>query len=83
MGVGIMELDHTSFEWTLTYDEYDMVIDGILQIEIDGRGYDRQPGIFCTSQKAVIFIFNANLCAVRLFCIPGGFGKQWIEEQFL
>ena len=37
MGAGIMELDHTSFEWTLTYDEYDMVIDGILEIEIDGR----------------------------------------------
>lgn len=37
MGAGIMELDHTSFEWTLDYDEYDMVIDGILEIEIDGR----------------------------------------------
>ncbi len=37
MGAGIMELDHTSFEWTLTYDEYDMVIDGVLEIEIDGR----------------------------------------------
>lgn len=37
MGCGIMELDRTSFEWTLTYDEYDMVIDGVLEIEIDGR----------------------------------------------
>lgn len=37
MGAGIMELDHTSFEWTLTYDEYDYVIDGELEIEIDGR----------------------------------------------
>ena len=37
MGCGIMELDHTSFEWTLTYDEYDMVIDGVLEIEIEGR----------------------------------------------
>ena len=37
MGAGIMELDHTSFEWTLTYDEYDMVISGVLEIEIDGR----------------------------------------------
>ena len=34
MGAGIMELDHTSFEWTLTYDEYDYVIDGELEIEI-------------------------------------------------
>ncbi len=37
MGAGIMELDNTSFEWTLTYDEYDYVIDGQLEIEIDGR----------------------------------------------
>ncbi len=37
MGCGIMELDHTSFEWTLTYDEYDFVIEGNLEIEIDGR----------------------------------------------
>lgn len=37
MGAGIMELEHTSFEWTLTYDEYDFVIEGTLEIEIDGR----------------------------------------------
>ena len=36
MGAGIMELDHTSFAWTLSYDEYDMVIDGELEIEIEG-----------------------------------------------
>lgn len=44
MGCGIMELDHTSFEWTLTYDEYDMVIDGILEIEIDGRVISAKAG---------------------------------------
>lgn len=44
MGAGIMELDNTSFEWTLTYDEYDMVIDGILEIEIDGRIVTGYPG---------------------------------------
>ena len=44
MGCGIMELDHTSFEWILTYDEYDMVIDGILEIEIDGRVLTGKPG---------------------------------------
>ena len=37
MGCGVMELDHTSFEWTLTYDEYDIVLEGTLEIEIDGR----------------------------------------------
>lgn len=38
MGCGIMELrDGASFEWTLTYDEYDIVLEGELEIEIDGR----------------------------------------------
>ena len=42
--IGIMELDHTSFEWTLTYDEYDLVLDGTLEIEIDGRVVSGGPG---------------------------------------
>lgn len=38
MGCGIMELkDGANLEWTLTYDEYDMVLEGNLEIEIDGR----------------------------------------------
>lgn len=38
MGCGVMELkDGASFEWTLTYDEYDIVLEGNLEIEIDGR----------------------------------------------
>ncbi|MBE6035747.1 cupin domain-containing protein [Aminipila sp.] len=37
MGAGIMELvDGADFEWTLTYDEFDYVIDGTLDIKIDG-----------------------------------------------
>ena len=44
MGCGIMELDHTSFEWTLTYDEYDIVLEGTLEIEIDGRTLTALPG---------------------------------------
>ena len=44
MGCGIMELDHTSFEWTLTYDEYDLVLEGTLEIEIDGRVVTAGPG---------------------------------------
>lgn len=44
MGAGIMEIDHTSFEWTLTYDEYDVVFEGTLEIEIDGRVVTGHPG---------------------------------------
>ena len=45
MGCGIMELtDGASFEWTLTYDEYDIVLEGNLEIEIDGRIVAGGPG---------------------------------------
>lgn len=44
MGCGIMELDRTAFEWTLTYDEYDIVLEGVLEIEIDGRVLTAHPG---------------------------------------
>ena len=45
MGAGLMELkDGTSFEWTLTYDEYDCVVEGTLEIEINGNVLTAKPG---------------------------------------
>lgn len=37
LGCGLMEMDETCFDWTLTYDEVDYVIEGTLEINIDGR----------------------------------------------
>ncbi len=44
MGPGYMELDHAALEWTLTYDEYDIVLEGTLQIETDGHIVTGHPG---------------------------------------
>lgn len=45
IGSGIMELKNgASFEWTLTYDEYDIIQEGLLEIEIDGRVVSGGPG---------------------------------------
>jgi ethanolamine utilization protein EutQ len=45
MGCGVMELtDGAAFEWTLTYDEYDIVLEGHLEIETDGRVISGEPG---------------------------------------
>ena len=72
MGCGIMELDHTSFEWTLTYDEYDMVIDGVLEIEIDGRVVSAGPGeiIYIPEEQPHSFS-DAVKGEICLFCISG------------
>lgn len=37
LGCGIMEMEDTSWAWTLKYDEIDYVIDGTLEIDINGR----------------------------------------------
>ncbi|WP_105617770.1 cupin domain-containing protein [Vallitalea okinawensis] len=37
LGCGMMEMKETTFDWTLTYDEVDYVIDGTLEIVIDGK----------------------------------------------
>jgi ethanolamine utilization protein EutQ len=37
LGCGLMEMKETCFDWTLKYDEIDYIIDGTLEINIDGR----------------------------------------------
>lgn len=46
MGAGLMELlDKADFEWTLTYDEYDYVMEGTLEIVLDsGTVLTGKPG---------------------------------------
>ena len=36
LGCGVMEMKQTTFDWTLNYDEIDYVIDGHLDIVING-----------------------------------------------
>ena len=44
MGCGIMEMERTTFPWTLTYDEIDYVIEGTLQILMDETVVTAGPG---------------------------------------
>ncbi len=37
LGCGILEIDHSTYPWTLTYDEFYYVVDGILDIVVEGR----------------------------------------------
>ena len=72
MGCGVMELDHTSFEWTLTYDEYDIVLEGTLEIEIDGRIVSGGPGDIIYIPKgshipvSYTHLRQTNTCAAHL-----------------
>lgn len=44
LGCGIMEMKHTTFDWTLNYDEIDYVIEGSLSIIINGETVTAGPG---------------------------------------
>ena len=71
MGCGIMELDHTSFEWTLTYDEYDLVLEGTLEIEIDGRVVTAGPGqIIYIPKNSHIHFQTPNKTRYAYFVYP-------------
>ncbi|QDX94210.1 DUF861 domain-containing protein [Brevibacillus laterosporus] len=37
LGCGMMEMKETTFDWTLKYDEIDYIIEGTLEIVINGR----------------------------------------------
>jgi ethanolamine utilization protein EutQ len=57
LGFGVMELDKTSFDWTLNYDEVDYVIEGRLEVKIDGRtvAADKGESIFIPKGSHIAF----------------------------
>lgn len=44
LGCGIMEMENTTFDWTLNYDEIDYIIDGTLTIITDRGRVSAGPG---------------------------------------
>ena len=63
MAAGVMEVEKTAFPWTLTYDEYDIVLSGTLEIRVGDRTYTGHAGdlfyipkgsaiSFCSPDKA-------------------------------
>ena len=44
LGCGLMVMERTTFHWTLTYDEMDYVIEGRLDILVDGQTVSAGPG---------------------------------------
>lgn len=63
MAAGVMEVEGTQFPWTLSYDEYDIVLSGTLEIKVGGRTYTGRAGdifyipkgssiSFCSPDKA-------------------------------
>lgn len=77
IGAGIMELDHASLEWTLTYDEYDVVLEGTLEINIDGRLISGGPGdIIYIPKNTHIHFQTPHKTRYAYFVCPANWSQQ-------
>ena len=57
ISAGFLVIDHSEFEWELTYEEIDYVIEGTLTVTIDGKTYTAKAGdvLFVPSGSKVIW----------------------------
>ena len=76
LGCGIMEMDKTTFDWTLTYDEVDYIIDGTLVIIIDGRKIVGNKGDIILIPKNTKIQFSAPEFARFMYVV---YPANWAE----
>lgn len=76
MGAGFMSWSAAdSFPWTLTYDEIDYVLEGVLHVVIDGKTIEGRPGDVVFIPKGSRIVFGTP-SRVRLFYVthPANWG---------
>jgi ethanolamine utilization protein EutQ len=77
IGCGIMEMDDTSLDWTLQYDEVDYVIEGNLDIIIDGRVVSAQKGQILLIPKGSKITFSAKGKARFMYVV---YPANWADQ---
>lgn len=62
LGCGLMVMEDTTFDWLLEYDEVDYIIDGQLDVLIEGRKISAGPGeiIFIPKKSKIQFSVTGN-----------------------
>lgn len=77
LGCGIMEVEDTSLLWTLQYDEIDYVIDGTLDLIIDGRKVSTKAGGIVLIPKGSTVTFSAQGKARFMYVV---YPANWSEQ---
>jgi ethanolamine utilization protein EutQ len=77
LGFGVMEMDHSTFKWTLNYDEVDYIIDGRLEIRIDGRVVAGNKGDAILIPKGSTIEFSAPEFARFMYVV---YPANWAEQ---
>lgn len=57
ISAGFLTIDHSSFEWELTYEEIDYIIDGTVTVTIDGETFTAEAGdvLFVPKNSKVVW----------------------------
>ncbi len=77
LGCGIMEMEETTFDWTLNYDEIDYVIDGTLEIVVDGKTVTGNRGDILFIPKGSKIQFSApNFARFMYVVYPANWNEQ-------
>ena len=69
LGCGLMVMKNTTFPWTLNYDEIDYVIEGHLDIHMDGHIISAGPGEIILIPKGSSIKFSAPESARFLYFV--------------
>ena len=77
LGCGLMVMEHTTFPWTLHYDEIDYVVEGKLSILIDGKCISAGPGEIILIPKGSSIQFSAEDKARFLYFV---YPANWQEQ---
>lgn len=76
MATGFMTMESSSFDWELKYDELDYVVEGTLDIIVDGKTYRGQAGdvFYIPKNTRITFSTPSN---VRFFFVT--YPANWAE----
>lgn len=77
MAAGVMEVENTVFPWTLTYDEFDIVLEGRLEIQVNGKTISGGPGDVLYIPKGTSVCFKSpNKARFVYVTYPADWDKQ-------
>jgi ethanolamine utilization protein EutQ len=77
LGCGVMVVDRTQLPWTLAYDEVDVVLEGTLDVIVDGRTTRATAGQVIYIPKNTSVIFSAPDCAKFVYVV---YPANWAEQ---
>jgi ethanolamine utilization protein EutQ len=77
LGFGVMEMDHSAFDWTLNYDEVDYIIEGRLEVRKDGRTTAANKGEVIFIPKGSSITFSApDFARIMYVTYPADWANQ-------